>query len=66
MKPKSTAQRTRSVRVDYESDRFSSECLASAYERLHPVDFRAARSGRDRKAKPSDREISRKTLGARR
>jgi len=66
MKSKFTVQRTRSVRVDYEPDRFSTECLAGAYERLHPVDFRAARSGRDQKAKPGNRETSCKTLGARR
>ena len=62
---KSKTQRSLPVRVEHEPNRFSSECLEGVYARLHPVDSRDIRSGRDQQPE-RDRRASRKALGARR
>ena len=46
---KKPRQRSMRVRVEYEPNRFSGECLEKIYEQLHPIKSRAATPGKDNK-----------------
>lgn len=58
----SRTQRSLPVRVEYEPNRFSTDCLRAVYEQLHPTDSRRLLFSRNEKINV---HLSRKKTGAR-